>query len=114
MKRAEVQLQPGQARVIYDEARQTPDALIAAIDKLGFKAALLAVTTAPKPTLYVEGISDRAAARKLELALKTLKGVKSVTVDLGREVFVDYDQQAIPLRDLVAAAEAAGFRARVP
>ena len=100
--------------MIYDEARQTPDALIAAIDRLGFKAALLSVTTAPKPTLYVDGISDRAAARRLERALKTLKGVKSVTVDLGQEVFIDYDPQTTGLRDLVAAAEAAGFKARVP
>jgi len=114
VKRAEVQLQPGQARVIYDEARQTPDALIAAIDRLGFKAALLSVTTAPKPTLYVDGISDRAAARRLERALKTLKGVKAVTVDLGREVFVEYDAETIRPGDLVAAAAAAGFRARVP
>jgi len=33
VKRVEVQLQPGYARVIYDEARQTPDALIAAINE---------------------------------------------------------------------------------
>lgn len=114
MKRVEVQLQPGQASVIYDQTRQTPDALIAAIDKLGFKVVSLSVTTAPKPTLYVEGIGDRAAARRLERALKTLKGVKSVTLDPGHEVFIDYDPQTTGLRDLVAAAEAAGFKARVP
>ncbi len=114
MKRAEVQLQLGTARVIYDEARQTPDALIAAIDRLGFTAVYLSVTTAPKPTLYVEGITDRAAARRLERALKTLKGVRSVTVDLGQEVFIEYDPKTIRPGDLVAAAAAAGFRARLP
>lgn len=41
-------LEPGQARVIYDDTKQTPEKLAAAIDKLGFKASVVAVTEAPE------------------------------------------------------------------
>jgi copper chaperone CopZ len=86
-----VRLEAGQAKVIYDDAKQTPQKLAEAVDKLGFQASVLSVTDAPRPTLYVEGITDRAAARKVEKALKALKGVTGVTVDPGAEVYVQYD-----------------------
>jgi len=47
VKRAEVKLETGQATVIYDDTRQTPEKLAAAIDKLGFKASVVAVAEAP-------------------------------------------------------------------
>ncbi len=113
VKRADVRLEAGRARVVYDDAKQTPENLSAAIDKLGFQAAVLGVTAAPKPTLYVEGVRDATAARKVERALKAVKGVKDVSVDRkAGEVFVDYDGQAAKASDLVAAAQAAGFKAR--
>jgi len=113
VKRADVRLETGRARVIYDDAQQTPEKLSAAIDKLGYQASVLGVTAAPKPTLYVEGVRDATAARKVERALKQVKGVKDVSVDRkAGEVFVDYDDQAAKTSDLVAAAEAAGFKAR--
>jgi copper chaperone CopZ len=45
--RADVKLETGQAKVIYDDTRQTPEKLAAAIDKLGFKASVLSVAEAP-------------------------------------------------------------------
>ena len=113
VKRADVRLESGQAKVIYDDAKQTPDKLAAAIDRLGFQAAVLSVTDAPKPTLYVEGVSDRAAARRVEQALKAVKGVTAVTVDPGTEVYVQFDRGLVRPGDLVAAVEVAGFRARL-
>ena len=108
-----MRLETGQARIVYDEAKQTPEKLSAAIDKLGFRASVLGVTVAPKPTLYVEGVTDATAARKVERALKAVKGVKDVSVDRkAGEVFVDYDGQAANASELVAAAQAAGFKAR--
>ena len=108
-----MRLETGQARVIYDDAQQTPEKLSAAIDKLGFQASLLGVTAAPKPTLYVEGVREAAAARKVERALKAVKGVNDVSVDRkAGEVFVDYDGQTAKASDLAAAAQAAGFKAR--
>ena len=113
VKRASVRLETGQAKVVYDNAKQTPATLSAAIDKLGFQASVLGVTAAPTPTLYVEGVRDATAARKVEHALKTVKGVKDVSVDRkAGEVFVDYDSQTAKTGDLVAAAQAAGFKAR--
>ena len=113
VKRADVRLETGKARVVYDDAKQTPENLSAAIDKLGFQASLLGVTAAPKPTLYAEGVRDATAARKVERALKAVKGVNDVRVDRkAGEVFVDFDGQAAKASDLVAAAQAAGFKAR--
>jgi len=113
VKQADVRLEAGQAKVIYDDAKQTPQKLAGAIDTLGFQASVLSVTDAPRPTLYVEGITDRAAARKVEKALKALKGVTGVTVDPGAEVYVQYDPKVVQPQDLVAAVEGAGFRARL-
>ena len=112
VKHTDVQLETGQARIVYDDARQTPEKLAAAIDTLGFRASVLSVTAPPKPTLYVEGIKDRDTARKVERALRGVKGVTAVTVDPGVEVYVDYDRRTVEPRDLVAALKAAGFKAR--
>ena len=48
MKRADVKLETGQAKVIYDDTTQTPEKLAAAIDKLGFKASVVSVADAPR------------------------------------------------------------------
>lgn len=47
MKQAFVELETGQARIVYDDQRQAPEKLAAAIDKLGFKASVLSVIAAP-------------------------------------------------------------------
>lgn len=114
VKRADVRLETGEAKVVFDDTKQTPEKLAAAVDKLGFQASVDAVTVAPKPTLYVEGLKDQRAVRKVETTLKAVRGVKGVMVDprLG-EVFVEYDTQAVNARGLVAALETAGFKARV-
>jgi copper chaperone CopZ len=113
IKRADVSLETGEARVSYDDSKQTPEKLAAAIDRLGYQASVLSVATAPKPTLYVDGLADLKAVRKVEQLLKAVVGVKAIAVDPKHgEVFVEYDGQAVSLRDLVAAVNAAGFRAR--
>jgi copper chaperone CopZ len=47
VKRAEVKLETAEARIIYDDQKQTPEQLAAAIDKLGFKASVLSVAEVP-------------------------------------------------------------------
>lgn len=114
MRRADVRLETGEARVVFDDAKQTPEQLAAAVDRLGFPASVRAVTAAPKPTLYVEGLADMRAVRRVESALEAVRGVRGVRVDPGLgEVFVEYDPDAVRPRGLVAALGAAGFRARL-
>ncbi len=72
------------------------------------------MTPAPRPTLYVDELTDPKAVRKVQQVLKAIKGVRDVKVDAEEgEVFVEYDDQAVRPRDLIAALEAAGFKARL-
>ncbi len=48
MKRADVKLETGQAKVLYDDTKQTPEKLAAAIDKLGFRASVVSVVEPPR------------------------------------------------------------------
>ncbi|MBI2153585.1 MAG: heavy-metal-associated domain-containing protein [Candidatus Rokubacteria bacterium] len=113
MKRADVRLETEEARVIYDDVKQSPEKLAAAIDRLGFKASILSVTAAPKPTLYVDGLADLKAVRRVEEVLKAIKGVRGVTVDpRDGEVFVEYDGTVTPPQ-LLAALQAGGFKVRL-
>ncbi len=43
VKRADVKLETGQAKILYDDTKQTPEKLAAAIDKLGFRASVVSV-----------------------------------------------------------------------
>ena len=43
MRKADVSLKKAQARVEFEDSKITADELVAAIDRLGFKAKLLAV-----------------------------------------------------------------------
>jgi copper chaperone CopZ len=114
VRRADVRLEPGEAKVIYDAAKQTPEKLAAAVDRLGFQASVQGVVPAPRPTLYVDGLEDAKAVRRAEHALRRLKGVADVVVDpRAGEVFVEYDDGAVQARDLAAALDEAGFRARI-
>jgi copper chaperone CopZ len=109
-----VSRQTEEARVVYDDAKQAPEKLAQAVDRLGFQASVLSVTAAPRPTLYVEGLRGLAEVRRVEQVLKGISGVREVTVDpKDGEVYVEYDSRAVKPRDLVAALAAAGIKARL-
>jgi len=109
-----VSRQTEEARVVYDDARQTPEKLAAAIGRLGFQASVLSVAAAARPTLYVDGLADLRSVRRVEQILKGVKGVREATVDpKDGEVYVEYDSRTLNPRDLVAALAAAGFKARL-
>jgi len=111
---AHVRLETEEARVVYDDAKQTPENLAAAVDRLGFRASVVSVAAAPRPTLYVDGLANPTAARKVEQVLKAVKGVRTVVVAArDGKVFVEYDGRTASPRDLLAALEAAGFKARL-
>ena len=92
MKRAEVKLETGETKVIYDDSKQTPEKLAAAVDKLGFQASVTGVAAPPGPTLYVDGLKDLKTVQKVERALRAVPGVKGVTaVPKDGEVFVTHE-----------------------
>ena len=108
-----MKLETGQAQVMYDDTKQTPETLAAAVDKLGFQASVAGVEAAPRPTLYVDGLKDLKTAGRVERTLKGVRGVKEVIVARkAGEVFVAHDPGVSP-REFVAALEAAGFKARI-
>ncbi len=113
MKRADVKLETGEAKVIYDDSTQTPEKLAAAVGKLGFQASVTGVAAAPRPTLHVDGLQDLKTVQKVESTLRAVPGVTGVTVvPKAGEVFVTH-AAGVSARDLVAALKAAGLTARV-
>ncbi len=42
-----MKFETGRAHVVYDDTKQSPEKLAAAIDKLGFKASVISVADAP-------------------------------------------------------------------
>lgn len=48
VKRADVKLETGQAKILYDDTKQTAEKLAAAIDKLGFRASIVSVGEPPR------------------------------------------------------------------
>ncbi|MBI3029192.1 MAG: hypothetical protein HYY64_06750 [Candidatus Rokubacteria bacterium] len=113
MKTGDVRLETEEARVIYDDQKQTPEKLAAAIDRLGFQASVVGVTAAPRPTLIVEGLTDLRAVRRVEQALRAVKAVRGVAVSpKDGEVFVEYDGQVVSPGELLRALSVAGFQAR--
>ena len=113
MKRADLKLETGEAKVIYDDSKQTPEKLAAVVDKLGFQAWVTGVAAAPRPTLYVDGLKDLKTVQKVERALRAVPGVTGVTVaPKDGEVFVTHEA-GVSARDLVAALQAAGVSAHV-
>ena len=111
MKRADVKLETGEAKVIYDDSKQTPEKLAAAVDKLGFQASVTGVAAAPRPTLYVDG---RRAAHQFLCG-----GPDSLTAEsfiVGGPYFVAnktrtaIDELRLYSRALTADAIAAAYR----
>ncbi len=47
MKHADVKLETGQAKILYDDTKQTPEKLAAAVERLGFRASVVSVTAPP-------------------------------------------------------------------
>ena len=63
VKRADVKLETGQARIIYDDQTQTPEKPAAAIGKLGYKASVLWVAEAPATGGTGEALTERERRR---------------------------------------------------
>jgi len=105
-----VSLEDGQAEVDFDANRSPVQALAQAVDRAGgfhtFKAALV---------LDLEGVKDRAAAQKVQAALKKVKGVRAVAVSVEKkQATVEFAPKgSATLKQLTEAVQKAGHKVRL-
>jgi Cu+-exporting ATPase len=105
VKEASVNLATEEASVSGD-ASVTPDALTAAVRKAGYDVA----TT--ETALLVEGLTCASCVARVEKALRKVPGVSNATVNLATEKATIQALSTVPVSDLKAAIEKAGYAAR--
>ncbi len=112
---ADVSLERAEARVQFEADRITPDALVAAVNRLGFQASLLRVGEPPLPTLLIEGLNRGTDIERARKALAAVAGVNQVRINPKHgEAFVDFEASKTTPQRLVEALVSAGFKARLP
>lgn len=115
MRWADVSLERAEARVQFEADRVTPDALVAAVNRLGFQASLLRVGEPPLPTLLIEGLNRGTDLERARKALAAVAGVTQVRINPKHgEVFIDFDASKTTPQRLMGALLTAGFKARLP
>lgn len=108
-------LERAEARVQFEAGRVTPEALVAAVNRLGFQASLLQVGDSRPPTLLIEGLNRGTDLERARKVLASIAGVAQVRIDPKHgEVFVDFDASRTAPQRLVEALLKAGFKARLP
>ncbi len=101
-----VNLASGRARVVLGGADAAT--VVGAVERAGY------ATTVEQVTLSVEGMRCASCVARAEQALTDVRGVLSATVNLATEsAWVRYVSGAVGSRDLLAALEAAGYRASI-
>ncbi|MBI2368640.1 MAG: cation transporter [Deltaproteobacteria bacterium] len=110
---ADVSLQKAEARVQFEEGTVETQALVDAVNRIGFQARLLRVTEPLRPTLRIEGLTSRREIERAREALAAVPGVRSVALDRkSGEVFVEHDGSKVTAARLAQVLREAGFRAR--
>ena len=104
VKEASVNFATNLATIVFDRQKVKEDELIKKIDGLGYKAIV------EKTELPVKGMSCAACVRRVETAVKDLKGVAeaSANLALGR-VAVEFIPGEVSLSEIKRAIEEAGY-----
>lgn len=115
VRRADVSLERAEARVRFEPDRIAPEALVAAVNRLGFQASLVRVGDSSSPTLVIEGLNRGTDVERARKVLAAIAGVTQVRIDPKHgEVFVDFDASKTTAQRLLEVLLAAGFKARRP
>lgn len=108
--RVGVSLPTGQAEVCHHPSSITAEALVAAVEDLGFEARLVSKAGLECCSLGVLGMTCSACSSAVEAALTALPGVSSASVSaLTGRAEVWYDAAATGPRAFLAAISDAGF-----
>ncbi|NPV88412.1 heavy metal translocating P-type ATPase [Coprothermobacteraceae bacterium] len=110
VKNVVVNLVTGSMTVELDEGDLTDDAIVAAVERAGYKAKP-ENTAQLEVTLLVEGMTCSACAAAVEKAVSRLDGVTEATVNLvTNKATIRFDPNRTNLRAIKRAIEQAGYK----
>jgi copper chaperone CopZ len=106
-----VSLEDGQAEVDFDANQSPVQALTQSVDKAGGAMHMFAATL----LLDLEGVKDKAAANKVQAALKKVKGVRAAAIRVEKkQATVEFTKKgSVTLKQLVGAVQKAGYKVRL-
>lgn len=106
---ASVNLATEKATVDYDPSKTSPEALVKAIEEIGYGVLTEDVT------INVDGMTCASCVMTVEQVLKTVPGVIGASVNLATErAFVKYDPTATSPAEMVRAINEVGYKASLP
>ncbi|MFP4035366.1 MAG: heavy metal translocating P-type ATPase [Desulfovermiculus sp.] len=109
---AQVNLATESMQVSWDPDKVSPEEIKAAVHKAGYEAE--EVRPGSEIELDIQGMTCAACSARVEKALSRLSGVHQASVNLATEkARVSFDPKQIQSADLIAAVEAAGYKAAV-
>ncbi|MFO7875403.1 MAG: heavy metal translocating P-type ATPase [Desulfovermiculus sp.] len=109
---AQVNLATESMQVSWDPDKVSPEEIKAAVHKAGYEAE--GVSTGSEVELDIQGMTCAACSARVEKALSRMSGVHQASVNLATEkARVSFDPQQVQSADLIAAVEAAGYKASV-
>jgi len=110
VKSAKVSLWRGEAIVKFENGKLTSDQLVQAVERAGYRASPVKnPELTDKVTLEIEMMDNPIAARKVQIALKEIAGVKAAEVGFeDSKAVVEYERGEVSLRQLVEAIERIG------
>jgi len=88
----------------------SPEALVAAVEAAGYKAALIASPPERRIKLGIEGMTCASCVHAVEKALASVPGVEEVVVNLATEEATLTTASDLPASILQAAVERVGYR----
>lgn len=97
--------------ITYDENKTTPDAVLAAIEKAGYKGALEKNTK--KVNIPIEGMTCAACSQAIERRVGKLPGIDFVSVNLATETAqIEYDPDSTRLSEIKQVITKLGYTPR--
>jgi Cu+-exporting ATPase len=118
---AEVNLATERARVAFDPARVSIEALIKKVEDTGYSATLEEVEARDgndvedaELDLTISGMTCASCVRRVERSLRKVDGVRDASVNLATErALVHYDPERVSLDALLSAVDRAGYGAAI-
>jgi Cu+-exporting ATPase len=107
---ANVNIATEKGTVEYDSSKIDVEAILNAVDKLGYKAILDEEKNTEKVTLKIKGMSCTACASRVEKSLSKVEGIATANVNFAVEkVTIEYNPKKVRLIDMQKKVSALGY-----